>query len=421
MPELLDWITQALARYGVPPSAGRLAAQTVFVFGVVIASLIANLLARRWLLHWIRAFVGKTKTTWDDALVARGVFDRLARIAPAAVLYSLLPLAVPEQADLQAAIHRIVVAYMILIGSLAADALLSAVLDVYETLGISRARPIKTYVQVAKLALYLVAAILILAMLLDRSPWGFLTGLGALTAVIMLVFKDTILGFVGSIQLIANDMVRLGDWIEVPKYGADGDVVDLTINTVKVRNWDKTITTIPTYNLISDSFKNWRGMSESGGRRIKRDISIDISSVKFCTPAMLDRFESIGLISDYVRSKRKEVEDHNRQQGVNPAQIADGRRLTNLGTFRAYVIAYLRRNPNVHPSMTFLVRQLQPGSTGLPLEVYVFSADQVWSSYEAIQADIFDHLIAVIPHFELRVFQNPSGADIERVLGRVSR
>ena len=233
----------------------------------------------------------------------------------------------------------------------------------------------------------------------------------------MLVFRDSILGFVAGIQLAANRMVSVGDWIEMPAYGADGDVLEVALTTVKVQNWDKTITTIPTYALISESFKNWRGMSESGGRRIKRSVSIDMSSIKFCDLEMLERFEKIQYISGYIEQKKNELKDFNRAMSVDTASLVNGRRMTNIGTFRAYVQAYLQNHPKINKDMTFLIRQLPPTENGLPIEIYVFSNDKVWANYEAIQADIFDHVLAVVPEFDLRVYQNPTGADF-RILNR---
>jgi miniconductance mechanosensitive channel len=217
----------------------------------------------------------------------------------------------------------------------------------------------------------------------------------------LLVFKDSILGLVASVQLSSNDMVRIGDWIEMPKYGADGDVIDVTLHTVKVQNWDKTITTIPAYSLISNSFKNWRGMTESGGRRIKRAIYIDMASIKFCTKEMLNRFEKFQLISEYIKSKRKEIARYNKEHNIDTSELINGRNLTNVGSFRAYVAAYLHNHPKIHRGLTFLVRHLSPGENGLPIEIYVFSNDQVWANYEAIQADIFDHILGVVPLFDL--------------------
>ena len=248
---------------------------------------------------------------------------------------------------------------------------------------------------------------------------GILTGLGAMTAVLILVFKDSILGFVASMQLSMNDMVRIGDWIEMPKFGADGDVIDVTLHTVKVQNWDKTITTIPSYALISDSFKNWRGMSESGGRRIKRAVNIDVNSIRFCDEAMLHRFEKNNLLKGYLQTKQSELTEYNTKHGNDPQDLINARHLTNVGTFRAYMVEYLKNHPNIHQNMTFLVRQLPPGEHGLPIELYVFSNDQDWVNYEGIQSDIFDHLLAIAPQFGLRIFQRPSGADLEALARKV--
>ncbi len=263
--------------------------------------------------------------------------------------------------------------------------------------------------------------VLIVTTILDKSPLGILSGIGALSAVLLLVFRDTILGLVAGVQLSSNAMIHIGDWIEMPKYGADGDVIDVTLQTVKVQNWDKTITTIPIYSLVSDSFKNWRGMSESGGRRIKRAISIDMRTVKFCTLEMIDRFKRYALIGDYVTRRQAEITAHNAERGLDETDLLSSRRMTNLGTFRAYIAAYLRSHPMINKEMTFLIRHLPPGPTGLPIEIYVFSADKVWANYEGIQADIFDHLLAVIPEFELEVFQQPSGSDIERLAEKFGR
>ena len=236
------------------------------------------------------------------------------------------------------------------------------------------------------------------------------------TAVLLLIFKDAILGFVAGIQLSANNMIHIGDWIDMPKYGADGDVIDITLTTVKVQNWDKTISTIPAYSLISDSFKNWRGMSESGGRRIKRSINIDMNTICFCDEQMIEKYRHIQYIADYIDAKKREIDEHNIAANVDDSELVNGRRMTNIGTFRAYVIAYLKNHPKINRDMTFLVRQLQPNENGLPIEIYVFSSDKVWANYEAIQADIFDHILAAVPNFGLRVFQNPTGSDFNRLL-----
>ncbi len=380
--------------------------------GAIIAAVgvfcVAAYVTARAVLSVLLAYVaGKTRTSWDDILVESRLFSRLALFAPAVVVY----LSAYAFSAAQEGIQRAVLAYMVFVGVLACNSLLRGVSAIYRTLDVSRNRPIKGFVQIARIVIFFLAGVFILSALMGKSPWVFLTGMGALTALLLLIFKDTLLGLVASFQITAADMVREGDWISMPGYGADGDVIDVSLHTVKVRNWDKTITTIPTYALVSDSFKNWRGMEESGGRRIKRAIHIDMNTITFCTDEMLEKFEKIQFLSDYVSAKRAEVEEHNRETGADPDQRVNGRRLTNVGTFRAYVVAYLKNHPKIHQNMTFLVRQLAPGADGLPLEIYVFSNDQAWARYEEIQADLFDHVLAVIPEFGLRVFQNPSGGD----------
>ena len=293
---------------------------------------------------------------------------------------------------------------------------MNASVDILQTSRFSRELPVKSVVQVLKLILYGIATIAVISLIIGQSPALLLSGLGAMTAVMMLVFKDSILGLVAGIQLSANQMVSSGDWIEMPKYGADGDVLEVALTTVKVQNWDKTITTIPTYTLITESFKNWRGMSESGGRRIKRSINIDIGSIKFCSQEMLERFSRIQHITEYLDKKRQEISSWNAAWNLEASDPLNGRQLTNVGTFRAYVVAYLRHHPMVHQDMTFLVRQLAPTAQGLPIEIYVFSRDQVWSNYEDIQADIFDHILAIAPAFDLSVYQSPSGGDVKDAL-----
>jgi len=383
--------------------------------GIALAILIlayaANYIAKRFLLAGVSYFVKKTKTNWDDVLLKRKVFTRLSHFAPALIIYGTAYLFETAQGF----IERLAMIYMIFAGILVINAFLNAVVDIYRTFEISKQRPIKGYVQIAQIIIFVSLGIIVISTLMNRSPWLLLSGLGAMTAVILLIFKDSILGLVASVQLSGNDMVRLGDWIEMPQYGADGDVIDITLTTVKVQNWDKTITTIPAYSLISDSFKNWRGMSESGGRRIKRAVYIDMNSIKFCTPDMLARFEKYQLLTDYIRTRKDEIAKYNKEHNIDTSELINGRNMTNVGTFRAYIIAYLRNHPKIHQNMTFLIRHLPPSEKGLPIEIYVFSNDQEWANYEAIQADIFDHILSVVPMFDLRVFQNPTGNDFREI------
>jgi len=305
---------------------------------------------------------------------------------------------------------------LILVGTLVISSFLDLFLTIYGSSKTSHDIPLKATVQVIKIVVYFVCGIFIVSLILNKTPLYLFSGLSALGAVLLLVFRDSILGFVAGIQLIANRMVAKGDWIEMPKYDADGDVIEIALTTVKVQNWDKTIATIPTYALIGESFKNWRGMKESGGRRIKRTINIDVSTIKFCNEEMLKRFSEIQYIANYIQIKKEELSTYNDENEVDSTSLANGRRLTNVGTFRAYTVAYLRNHPMISQEMTFLVRHLAPAGYGLPIEIYVFSKDTIWANYEGIQADIFDHLLAVVPEFDLKVFQNPSGSDFHRLV-----
>ncbi len=405
---MLESLRQILVGLGLPETAGTASSYLILVSGVVMLSWLTNLVTRVFLLRGISHVITRTRTDWDDALIKHGVFRRLASLAPPMVIY----LFAPAFGEFETWIGRLAFVYMILVSVRVAESLLDAGSDIYESHGSAREAPIGGYVQLAKMALYVVAAIFAIATLLEREPWGLLTGLGAMSAVLLLVFRDSILGFVASVQLAGNDMIHIGDWIEMPDYGADGDVIDISLHTLKVQNWDKTISTIPTQALISNSFKNWRGMQESGGRRIKRALYIDMSTIGFCDEETLGHFEKFEYLKDYLRGKQDEIDEYNRQTGADTSQPINGRKLTNFGTFRAYVEEYLRRHAKIHNDMTFLVRQLAPTERGLPIEIYVFSNDQVWANYEAIQADIFDHILAVIPLFGLSVYQNPSANDL---------
>jgi miniconductance mechanosensitive channel len=399
--------------------------QTFFWGAVVLAAAwLAGILAKGVLLRSLSILVATTKFTWDDALQKRRVFRRLAQIAPAVVIYFgvlLVPGVLPGITEV---VQAIALSFMILIVANSANAVLSTINDIYSTRPDAKSRPIKGYLQIIAIVLYVASGILIVSTLLQKDPAIFLGGLAGLTAVVLLVFRDTILSLVASIQLTQNDMIAVGDWVEMEKFGADGDVVDIALHTVKVQNWDKTITTIPTHKLIEDSFKNWRGMTRSGGRRIKRSIYLDLGTIRFLTPEEIQRLGSYEILKDYVETRLAEIDAHNRERaaavGSDEGIITNARRLTNIGTFRAYIVGYLRNHPLVHSEMTLLVRQLQSGPNGLPMEIYVFSKDTDWVNYEAFQADIFDHLLAMVPEFGLRVFQSPSGKDVRGLAQRRS-
>lgn len=386
---------------------------------VIIAFILSYLLfkvAYTILISIIKRISRKTETFWDDIMVEQKVFTRLTFLVPAYFLYAIAPFALAQYHDLIETARLALRIYSIIIVMLVFSAFFNAVLVIYQLYPISKVRPIKGYIQVAKIILYIFVSITIISFLIGENPLILLGGLGAFSAVILLIFKDSILGLVAGVQLTANDLLRPGDWITMPKYDADGTVLDITLTTVKVQNWDKTFTTIPAYALYSESFKNWRGMEESGGRRIKRSINIDMHSVKFCTPDMLRKFERIFYVKDYIREKEMEIKQYNEELKIDDEILVNGRRQTNLGVFRNYLSNYLRSHPRVNTEMTCLIRHLQPAGTGIPIEIYVFSKDQDWAVYEAIQADIFDHILAVIPEFELKVFQNPSGADFKTIL-----
>ncbi|HRO02459.1 MAG TPA: mechanosensitive ion channel [Terricaulis sp.] len=341
------------------------------------------------------------------------IATRLANIVPALVIAGGASLVANLPAEAVAVTRNVVAAFIILMIVLALNGLLTLVNELYQRRPEALSRPIKGYIQVLKILLFAAAAILIIAALMEQSPLLLLSGLGAMAAVLMLVFKDTILSLVASVQLTSNDMLRVGDWIEMPQFSADGDVIDIALHTVKVQNWDKTITTIPTHKLIEQSYKNWRGMSESGGRRIKRALMIDQSSIRFLEPEEQARLRRFALIDDYLDAKQQELEDWNARLIEAGRDPVNTRRVTNVGTFRAYVGAYLAAHPRIAQNMTLLVRQLDPTPQGLPIEIYCFTNTTAWGEYENIQGDIFDHLLAILPEFGLRQFQEPSGADLQ--------
>ncbi len=409
--QLQEW----LASSGLDVFNSGVLANLIAICALLVISIVLNFVGRQLLLGIVYYVVSKSETKWDDIFLKRKVFNNISHYLPALGIYLVLPIVFLGSPQLIDIATNLVYIYIIFVSVLVLDSFLKAIQDVYQEFEVSKKVPIKGIVQVLQIVVYFVGIIFFIALILNKSPFYLLSGLGALTAILLLVFKDVILGFVAGIQLAANKMVMQGDWIEMPKYGADGDVIDIALTTVKIQNWDKTITTIPTYALISDSFKNWRGMQDSGGRRIKRAITIDINSIKFCDEEMIERFSKIRYISDYVEQKKKEVAEYNSLNKVDTEMLVNRRRLTNVGTFRAYIVAYLKNHPKIHQNMTFLVRQLKPTELGLPLEIYVFTNDIEWANYEAIQADIFDHLLAILPEFDLRVFQNPSGQDFQRL------
>ena len=408
---LLDWLTST----GLSHANASLLQETIGVFVILIISVLGFFIAKFLIIRTLHLVVARSKNQWDDILAEKRVFVKLAYLAPAIIINFLIPYVLTESDLLIRIIELVASIYIVIVVLNVVSSVLNAFHDIYQTFEFAKEKPVKGYIQVAKIIAYIIAIVIIITILMGDNNFGWLAGFGAFSAVLMLVFKDPILGFVGGIQLTANKMVRIGDWIEMPKYGADGTVTDISLTTVKVQNWNKTITTIPTYALITDYFKNWRGMEDSGGRRIKRSINIDMNSIKFCTPEMLERFKRIEYVSNYVKQTEVSLKEYNANRNIDNSVLVNGRRQTNIGVFRAYLKGYLSDHPKINNDMTFLVRQLQPTEDGIPIEVYVFSKDQEWAKYEDNQADIFDHILAVIPEFDLKVFQSPTGRDFQNL------
>ncbi len=402
---LKDW----LINQGIAENFAIILQSAIAVVVVLILAWLSDVISRKILITIITKLVRKTKTHWDDILLERKVFNKISHFAPAIIINISAGMISHEPTGqfIQDATHI----YMIILSVMLIDSFFSATNDIYNTLPVSKTRPIKGYIQIVKIFFYVMGCISIISILIGKTPIYILGTMGAFAAVLILVFKDTILGFVASIQLSANKMVSIGDWISMPSKSADGTVIDISLNTVKVQNWDKTISTIPTYALVSESFNNWKGMEESGGRRIKRHLNIDVKSIHFLSDDEIEMAEKIKLISSYIAEKKEEIKKANPENEIPVNQ----KRLTNVGTFRKYIEAYLQNHPKIHKDMTFLVRQLQPSEKGLPIEIYVFSNDQEWANYEAIQSDIFDHILAIVPEFNLKVFQNPTGDDFRNL------
>jgi len=373
-------------------------------------ALLIHLVARPAVLRLAHTLVKRSSAQWDEILFDSGVPHRLSLFVPVLALNAGIGWVPGLGEGFRGMMVRVLASTLVLVTALTIDALLTAAHSIYMTLPNAGARPIKSYVQLTKVVVFLIAGIFIVARLADQSPWFFVSGLGAMMAIILLIFRDTLLSLVASVQLTNNDLIRVGDWIEMPQFDADGDVIDIALNTVKVQNWDRTITVIPTHKFLEHSFKNWRNMFEGGGRRIKRAIHVNTSTIRFLTDEEIERLSRNAFLRDYLLAKRVEIADHNRRQAEGLEGTA--RRLTNIGTLRAYIVAYLRSHPKIHPDLTFLVRQLAPTPEGLPLEIYVFVSDTRWAHYEGIQADIFDHILATVPEFGLSVYQRPSGRDL---------
>ncbi|GAB4373860.1 MAG: mechanosensitive ion channel [Calditrichia bacterium] len=383
--------------------------QIITLLGMLLFFFLVYLLTHKIILRVIAKLVQRTPTRFDDLLLQTRFFKYLAFLVAFIVLHNfayLLPAAREN-------IERFARAGILLFILLMISSILNLIHLIYDRMQTSRRKSIKGYLEIIKIIIFVMGGIFIIGILTGQSPWVLMSGIGALTAIIILIFRDTILSFVASLQINSYDLIRIGDWIEAPKFGADGEVTDIALHTIKIQNWDKTISIIPTHKLLQETFKNWRGMQQTGGRRIKRSIYIDINSIRFCNEEMLNKYKNITLLKNYIEKKQAEIEAYNRERQVDPRHPVNARRMTNIGTFRAYLEAYLQNHPRVHPGLISMVRQLPSGPQGLPIEIYLFTNETAWKTYEAIQADIFDHIFAVLPEFDLRIFQYPSGKDLQ--------
>ncbi len=413
--QIYQFTYQLLLNWGLPETAARYI--NLFIqLGLFLVVLWAVYAVSRGVLRSLLSRMARnTKTKFDDYLINNRAPAKLARIIPLSLASSLIPVVLTGFPGWISIAGKLIGILLVFAWIAFFRSLFRSVRDHLRTKASFQDKPLESYLQVIDIFLFFIAGIILFTALTGQSPWAFLTAMGAASAILMLVFKDTILGFVASIQVSTNDMVRVGDWIEMPKYGADGDVVEINLNTVKVRNWDKTISTIPTYYLITDSVKNWRGMQETGGRRIKRAIHIKISSIRYVTPEELAELRKIQLLTDYIDGRQQEIDKFNAESGADRTMPVNGRNMTNVGLFRQYINRYAEVNPQIRKDMTFLVRQLSPSEHGLPIELYMFTADTRWAVYEGIMADLFDHLLSAIKYFNLEVFESPASDDIRNL------
>jgi miniconductance mechanosensitive channel len=417
MNSIREWLNNCLINWGLIEEKANAFDNIIILLVIVILVYIADYMLRVIVLGIFKRMAARTKNEWDDLIVDRKVIDKLIHVVPAVLIYILLPLVFPQSEQVYTLdfVRRLCLIYIIAVILRFIHAVLNLVHDFFNRKEAFRNKPVKGFVQIMQITAYFIGGILIIAVLVNKSAANLFAGLGASAAILMLVFKDAILNFVAGIQLSANDMLRAGDWITMPKYNADGTVMEVNLAALKVKNFDNTIVTIPPYALLSESFQNWRGMSESAGRRVKRSICIDMNSVRFCTEEMLDKFRRISLITEYINEKEKELKQYNETCRIDDSVWVNGRRQTNIGVFRAYLIRYLGNHPAVSKELPCFARHLQPTGKGIPIELYFFSAEKNWVTYESIQADVFDHVLAVIPEFGLRIFQEVSGNDLHRL------
>ncbi len=418
---LEQYIESLLSNLGVSAEWVSFCRLLLFIFALTIIAAIAFWVTKKIIITFLYKAFKKTSFKWDDLIVETNALNNIAHIVPAIFVLIMAPVIFSDFETILPYITKLTNVYIIIVGMTVVFAVMKIGEYISAQIPAFKDKPLTSYFQLVRIVLYIIAFILILSIVLEKSPIYFLSAFGAMTAIILLIFKDTILGLVASVQLSVNDMVRVGDWVEMPKFNADGDVLDINLNTVKVQNWDKTITTIPTYYFVTDSFKNWRGMQKTGGRRIKRSLYIDVHSVKLVDSKLKEKLKNFQLISDFIKDKESEIESYNTQHNIDRSFLINGRQMTNLGIFRIYVDTYLRAHPKIKQNMFIMVRHLAPESKGIPLEIYCFTDTVAWAEYEPIQADIFDHLFAVVKFFDLEIFQDPSGKDFTNIFHNIGQ
>ncbi|MBD1425090.1 mechanosensitive ion channel family protein [Sphingobacterium arenae] len=415
---LYNWTFNAIQNVGLSDRVAHITTSVslliiafalLYIINIIIAAIFNSVLTK---------IIKKTKTNWDDFLLSNKVLNKLSQLILVIIAQQMIPFIFMGFPNFTAGLQKFLNILVILSVYAFINSLLKTGRDILRTSKAFVDKPLDSYLQVVQIFLFFVIGTLIVSILTGNSPWSFLVSLGAASAILMLVFKDTILGFVASIQVSANDSVRVGDWIAMPKYGADGDVVQINLNNVKIQNFDKTITTIPTYTLLSDSFTNYRGMQESGGRRIKRSINIKISTIRYLSEAEISELKKIELLAPFIAKREEEIKTYNERTGVDESVLVNGRRMTNIGLFRAYINAYAKNNPDIHKGLTFMVRQLAPNEHGLPLELYMFTNGTQWAFFENTMSDLFDHLFAAIKYFHLEVFELPASDDLRLLLSQ---
>lgn len=421
MQYIKNLIDQLLNNWGVSPDIVAHIRLLILLVVLVLVSYLSYWITKKVIISYIYKIIRRTPVKWDDILAERKTFDGLAHIVPAVIVKLAAPVVFADHSSLLPLVFKVIDSYLVIVGLILILSFLKVIEYSLSNAESFKEKPLTSYFQLIRIILYLATGILILSILLAKSPLYFLSAFGAMTAILLLIFKDTILGLVASVQISSNDMVRVGDWIEMPKFNADGDVLAINLNTVKVQNFDRTITTIPTYYFISDSFKNWRGMVESGGRRIKRAIYINAQSIRFVDPETRERYKKFNLLTEYINKRQKEIEEYNANNNIDTSILINGRRMTNIGVFRHYVENYLKNHPRISKEMTLMVRQLAIEDRGVPIEIYCFTNTTKWTEYESIQADVFDHVLSAAGFFDLEIFQQPSGKDISNAIDNLRR